>query len=417
LRIERLTSNQLLLVIIIVFVSFNLRAPLTSVGPIIHFIQKEFSLNSSLAGFLTTLPLIVFGVISLFISKVSAKFGSMHTLISGLGFIILGEVIRSYTGLYGLFVGTGILGIGIAIGNVLIPSFIKQKFVHHIGPVTSIYATSMCLSAAIGAGVSAPLILQCHFDWRGTLVIWSALAVITIATMVFYVSKDKPANHPEETKKRVELFGINEKSIWKSPLAWWVTLFMGAQSLVFYSLAAWLPSMIASKGMGAEFAGLMCLIYQLMAIPATLIIPVLAGRRNDQRALTTIKIGIYLLGLLLFYFTESKAIILLSVVLMGIGMGGSISLAIAFISLRTPNAKKTTELSGMSQSFGYFFAAIGPFVLGFMYDTTQSWDLPIMTLVGVLILLAFFGMKAGADNVIGLLSPVTSRKTSLQMNI
>ncbi|WP_300668288.1 MFS transporter [Desulfoluna sp.] len=389
----------MLLVIIIVLVSFNLRAPLTSVGPIIHFIQNEFLLNSSLAGFMTTLPLIVFGVISLFISKISSKFGSIRTLIAGLAFILTGEVIRSYTGLYGLFLGTGILGIGIAVGNVLIPSLIKQKFNHKIGPVTSIYATSMCLSAAIGAGVSAPLILQCDFDWRGTLVIWSALAVITLAAMFFYLTKDKPVQPFKEATKNTELFGINEKSIWKCPLAWWVTLFMGAQSLVFYSLSAWLPSMITAKGMGVEFAGLMCLIYQLMAIPATLIIPVLAGRRDDQRKLTTLKIGIYLSGILLLYFTESQAIILLSVVLMGIGMGGSISLAIAFISLRTPNAKKTTELSGMSQSFGYFFAAAGPFLLGFMYDSTQSWDVPVMMLVVVLILLAIFGLKAGANNV------------------
>ncbi|SDL50452.1 MFS transporter, CP family, cyanate transporter [Maridesulfovibrio ferrireducens] len=391
-------SSQLLLVIIIILVSFNLRAPLTSVGPIIHFIQKEFLLNNSMAGLLTTLPLIVFGIISLFVSKISAKFGSMRTLISGLVLILIGEAIRSYTGLYGLFIGTGILGIGIAVGNVLIPSFIKQKFSAHIGPITSLYATSMCLSAALGAGLSAPLILQFNFDWRDTLFIWSVLAVITIATMFFYLIKNKPAQLPPKTATP-ELFGINEKSIWKSPLAWWVTLFMGAQSLVFYSLAAWLPSMITSKGMGVEFAGLMCLVYQLMAIPATLIIPVLAGRRDDQRKLTTIKIGIYLLGILLLFFTKSKTIILLSVVLMGIGMGGSISLAIAFISLRTPNAKKTTQLSGMSQSFGYFFAALGPFLLGFMYDVTQSWDLPIISLVTVLILLAFFGLKAGANNV------------------
>ncbi|MCW1538051.1 hypothetical protein OLR75_08075 [Campylobacter jejuni] len=42
--------------------------------------------------------------------------------------IFIGEILRSYTGMYGLFLGMLGIGCGIAIANVLLPSFIKEKF-------------------------------------------------------------------------------------------------------------------------------------------------------------------------------------------------------------------------------------------------------------------------------------------------
>ncbi len=123
-------SNPHLLIIFlgIIFVSFNLRAPITSVGPVIDLIQAQYNLNSSMAGFITTLPLLAFAIFSPFVAKINHKIGHGLTMFVGLLLIIIGELVRSYTNVYGLFIGTISIGIGIAIGNVLIPSVIKHKF-------------------------------------------------------------------------------------------------------------------------------------------------------------------------------------------------------------------------------------------------------------------------------------------------
>lgn len=174
---------------------------------------------------------------------------------------------------------------------------------------------------------------------------------------------------------------------------------MGIQSLLFYSLVAWLPTIVVSKGMTDTFAGTMALTFQLTAIPATLAIPILCDKFKNQRGLVISTCTLYLSGMVLFLFGQSPIIITFAVLLMALGMGGSISLSISFISLRSPNASRASELSGMSQSAGYLLAAIGPFLMGIIYDFIQSWTVPIMIFIGLIITLAFCGWRAG-NNVV-----------------
>ncbi|MEJ7207583.1 MFS transporter, partial [Staphylococcus epidermidis] len=53
-----------IVVIAIILIASTLRAPLTSVGPVIHEIKEAMSINDSIAGFLTTIPLIIFAIVS-----------------------------------------------------------------------------------------------------------------------------------------------------------------------------------------------------------------------------------------------------------------------------------------------------------------------------------------------------------------
>lgn len=379
----------------IVFISFNLRAPITSVGPIIDLIKEQFSLSNSLAGGITTLPLIAFAVFSPFVSWISSRFGYGRTMLGGLILIIAGVLIRSYTAVNGLFLGTLLLGIGIAIGNVLIPSIIKHKFGERVGVVTSVYTTSMCIFAALGAGVSVPLALGLKWGWRHTLSVW---CVLTLVTMLIWLPQLERASSScsvgEEDKVK------KEHSIWKSSQAWWVTLFMGTQSLLFYCLVAWLPSIVTSRGMSIEFSGLMALLFQLIGLPATLLMPIVADRFRDQRMITTLSSLLYLLGMVMLFLAGSALFMTIAVVCIGIGMGGSISLAIMFISLRSPHAVKAAELSGMSQSAGYLLAAVGPFLLGLVFDLTSSWNASIIILIFCLLFLLLFGWKAGRNRVV-----------------
>ena len=381
-------SKSLFLVLGILFISFNLRAPITAVGSVVKMIQEEYALGSAAAGFITTLPLIAFAIVSPFVSTLANKLGQANTMFTGLILILIGEAIRSYTGVYGLFAGTAIIGIGIAIGNVIVPGIIKRYFSHRAGLITSIYTSGMCIFAAIGAGVSIPLATGLGLGWQNTLCVWFILTSLTIFIWLpqLFILKKRHSDRNIEH---------DHKSIWTSPLAWWVTLFMGVQSLLFYSLVAWLTTIIISRGLSQSFASSMALLFQLMAIPATLVIPTLCDKFKDQRILSVCVAAIYAIGMILFIFAASPVLMTISVILLSIGMGGSISLSIAFISLRSPNSHTAAELSGMSQSAGYLLAAIGPVVTGFIYDLTLSWTIPIILFIGLIVILAICGMFAG----------------------
>lgn len=391
-------KETILIILGIIFISFNLRAPITAVGSVVKMIKEEYMLSSGMAGFITTLPLIAFAIISPFVAKLSHNWGYGKAMGLGLVFILIGELVRSYTNVSGLFIGTAFLGIGIALGNVLIPSIIKLKFPDRVGLITSIYTSSMIIFAAIGAGVSVPLAKGLNLGWRNALASWF---ILTVITLVIWFPQLKVKGNINFSK--IDTHDINSqsssKSIWKSPVAWSVTLFMGIQSFLFYSLVAWLPTIIVSKGMMDSFAGTMALTFQLIGIPTALIIPILCDKFKSQRGLVLITCLFYISGMSLFLFSQTQTLILISVLLMALGMGGSISLAIAFISLRSPNPKRASELSGMSQSAGYLLAAVGPILMGIIYDTFKSWSFPLIIFLGLIILLGLSGWFAGNDIV------------------
>jgi MFS transporter, CP family, cyanate transporter len=390
----KFNSHLFMVFLGILFVSFNLRAPITSVGPITDLIQNEYSLSNSVAGLITTLPLLAFAIFSPFVAKMNHKFGHGLTMLGGLILIIIGELVRSYTNVYGLFIGTMFIGLGIAIGNVLIPSVIKHKFKKNVGNIISIYITSMCIFAALGAGISIPA--TNILGWNSSLAMWVILAFIALLIWLPQLKKSEEYNNSDDLA--IEKV-MQSKSIWKSPLAWWVTLYMGTQSFLFYTLIAWIPSIIIFKGLDSHFAGMMALLFQLVALPATLLVPIIANKIRHQKLIATIISLNYLAGMIIFLLATTSFGIIISMVFIGIGMGGAISLAIGFITLRTPHAKKAAELSGMSQSAGYLLAAVGPILLGFMFDITKSWTSSIIVLIVAIVLLILFGLKAGRAEV------------------
>ena len=387
-------KDSILVLLGILFISFNLRAPITAVGSVVAMIKSDYLLSNAVAGFITTLPLIAFAVVSPFVSRISSRYGQSKTMMAGLLFILLGEFVRSYTGAVGLFIGTAIIGVGIAIGNVLIPAIIKKNFSDRVGMVTSIYTSGMCIYAAVGAGISVPLAKGMNLGWKNALASWFILTILTILIWLPQVRKN------EERGSVVTAGKSSSSSIWKSPLAWWVTLFMGIQSLLFYSQVAWLPTIVTSKGMTTGFAGNMALMFQLMAIPATLLIPTISDRFKDQKGLVLITCLIYATGMTLFLIGQSEVMIIIAVILLAIGMGGSISLSIAFISMRSPNPSRASELSGMSQSAGYLLAAVGPIMAGGIFDATGSWTIPIILFIALIALLAFSGLFAGSNRTV-----------------
>lgn len=390
----KINKHLIIVFLGIIFVSFNLRAPITSVGPVINLIQIEYHLTNSMAGFITTVPLLAFAIFSPFVAKINHKFGHGLTMLSGIVLIIIGELVRSYLGVFGLFIGTIFIGIGIAIGNVLIPSVIKHKFKKNVGNIISIYITSMCIFAALGAGISIPA--TNIFGWNTSLSMWVVLALIALLIWLPQLKKSEGYNNNDDLAIQE---AMKSKSIWKSPLAWWVTLYMGTQSLLFYTLIAWVPSIVIFKGLDSNFAGMMVLLFQLVGLPATLLVPIIANKIKHQKLIATIISLNYLFGMIMFLFATTSLGIIISMVFIGIGTGGAISLAIGFITLRTPHAKKAAELSGMSQSAGYLLAAVGPIFMGLLYDITKSWTSSIILLIVAIILLTIFGLKAGRAEV------------------
>ena len=375
-----------LLVAGIVIAGANLRAALTAVGPLVREIRADTGISSGAAGLLTTLPLLCFAALALPAPALARRFGLRRVLTGGLLLLAAGIALRSAPGVVALFAGTTLLGLAIAVGNVLLPSLVKHEFPAYTGLLMGVYITVMNSGAALGAGVSVPLAQQ-GFGWRGALGVWALPALVAALVWFYLLRGDRPMSPVAVTSRG---------SLWRSPLAWQVTLFMGLQSVVFYASIAWLPEILQSGGLSAAQAGWMVSLMQFVGIPAALFAPILAGRRPAQRGLlatAALLSGAGILGLLL----SGGALTILWVSLLGLGQGASISLALTLFALRTTDAAGAAALSGMAQSAGYLLAAAGPFLFGVLHDLTQSWSLPLALLFTVTVALLFAGLGAGRD--------------------
>jgi MFS transporter, CP family, cyanate transporter len=377
-----------LLVAGIVLLAANLRPAITSVGPLIGEIRADIGISNGLIGLLTALPLLAFAALSPLAPRLARRWGMEFTLLVSLIALTVGIVLRSLPSVAALFAGTALLGTAIAISNVLLPSLMKRDFPTRVGLMTSVYSTIMGSWAALAAGVSVPIAQGLGIGWRGSLACWALLAVVAIVVWLPQLRSQR-AVASERTSTTV-------RGLWRSPLAWQVTLFMGFQSLVFYAVVTWLSAILRDQGMSATSAGWIVSLFQLVGIPSSFLVPMLAGRRPSQRILV-IAVGILCLTAYAGLLSTSNTLIPLWITLLGFGQGACISLALMFFILRTPDAAHAAELSGMAQSIGYLLAAAGPVLFGLLHDLTHTWTIPLLTLVAVTLGMLCTGLGAGRN--------------------
>ena len=378
----------------IILVAFNLRPAITSVGPLVGIIGEDLGLANWSLGLLTSLPLIAFAAVSPIVPNLANRLTTERTMLLGLVILLTGICIRSISMVFLLFIGTILVGVGIAVCNVLLPVIVKNQFPDKIGLMTSVYSTSMGLVASLASGLSVPLASGGNLGWQKTLIIWGIPAALAIIIWI-YVVKQRKGNGQALDKVR-----SSDHRIWRSSLAWQIALYFGLQSFLFYVTIAWLPAILNGKGMSMESSGWLLSLTQFIGLPLSFIIPVLATRFRSQRLIAFLLGVCSVVGFGGLLLDSSYPIMIISIVLMGIGLGGTFPLGLTFIAIRARNGSQAAELSGMVQSIGYILAAIGPMLFGSLYDFTQMWTAPIISLVIVSALLIIFGIYSGRDKYV-----------------
>ncbi|CAD2073173.1 putative transporter YycB [Jeotgalicoccus aerolatus] len=377
-----------LLIIGVILVGANLRVPLTSAGALVSFIRDDFGISNALAGAITTLPLIAFALLSPFAPKLAGKFGMERTIGISLVLLFAGILIRSAGGIELLFFGTLLIGLAIAIGNVLMPGIVKMNFPLQIGLMTGLYAIVMNVFGALGSGLSIPIASSGNFGWTGSLLVWGVLTLVTIVIWLPQLKKSRPAENSSVQ--------ATSGSLMRSSLAWKITLFMGAQSLIFYTLITWLPTILTANGYDIHLAGWGVFIFQFASIPFTFIIPVIADKMKNQVLIALAASGMIIVGIL-GLLAGLTQLTLLWIVLLGMGNGSAFSLSMMFFTLRTKDGYQAAELSGMAQSFGYLLAAFGPVLVGGLQDITGSWTLPLLLVTLAAAVMLITGIAAGKN--------------------
>lgn len=398
--LQSVHAHRFLYLIAFIVIGFNLRPALTSVGSMLGIIRDQLQLANWSAGLLTSLPLIAFAVMSPVAPKVGRKLGNVRAMFVGLLIALVGICVRSIPTSPTLFIGTIVLGIGIATLNVLLPAVIKERFPDKVGQMTSVYSTSMVVFAAFGSGVSVTIAENLGVGWEISLLVWVVLIIIGIAVWLVVMHREK-AEYRYDTLNNVTQTKSEQVNIWKSALAWQVTLYMGFQATCFYVIISWLPEILVSEGFSIVVAGWLISYAQFISLPATFFTPVIATKFKNQQLLAFLLGMLFVIGFIGILIGGSSILLIVWVTLLGFTTGATVSLSLTFIGLRAKNAHQASDLSGMVQSVGYVLPAIGPLFIGLLFDWTNAWTIPLITMVIISLCVSLVGLGAGRDKYVG----------------
>lgn len=380
-----------LLLLGILMIATTLRVTFTGTAPLLDMVRDTFGLTTAQTGILTTLPLLAFAIISPLAAGFARRFGTERTLFAAVTIICAGIALRSAGSVAFLYIGTAIVGCGIAVGNVLLPSLLKRDFPGQVAHLTGAYSLTMGVAAAIGSVMVVPIALH-GYGWQGALL---SLMIFPIAAALVWLpqlKKHTPANLSSNP-------ALHSRGIWSSPLAWQVTLYLGINSLIYYVIIGWLPSILISHGYSEAQAGSLHGLLQLATAIPGLFIGLVLSRLKDQRAIAVLMALLWGTSAVGLWLLPDFASVWICVG--GFGSGAAMILGLSFIGLRTGSAHQAAALSGMAQCVGYLLAAFGPPLMGKIHDISGSWNIPLMGCAVLSIIMAVFGAWAGRKAEIG----------------
>lgn len=381
-------------ILVVILISGNLRSPIISVAPVLGDIKAAMKLDSFQVSLLTSIPLFMFATCSVLVSRFSHQFSISRFLLYSLIILSFGLFLRITGSVWMLFLGSVFIGLGICIGNVVTPGYIKNNFPKQIGLMTGIFAVAMNLTAALASGFSVKIGEWTGFGWRGSLGIWLVIAGLGLFVLVLELIFNK--KNPDQAKSSLSSSDFN---MFRSAQAWNISIFMGLQSLFYYCMVAWLPSFLTDYHMQGDSTGWVLFMIQITMIPVTFCSPIIAHKMKDQRILIVLICVLMMASTMMFAGLKSQWIYV-NAVIIGISNGLSFSLSILFFSTRTKNSANAVKISGMAQSVGYLIAAFGPPVFGKLHDWDPSWKSSFYFLSIAVALMFYFGMKAARNRYV-----------------
>ncbi len=384
----------------ILLIAANLRPSITAVGPVLNDIRSSLQFSSGVASVLISIPLLAFGLFSPVAPWIARRLGLEGALAAALGALAVGIAARSLPWPPALWIGTTVLGAAIAVMNVVLPSLVKRDYPNRVGQITGLYTAALSGVAAIAAGIAVPIARLAHEGWRLSLGVWALLALIALAVLAPRLRRRPDIAGTPSDQPQLAAAAPSYRSPWRSVLGWQVTIFMGVQSTVYFSLITWLPSIEQSTGVSATTAGFHLFLLNIGSLVSNLVLAVIIHRRaGDQRVIATVIAVLIAAGVVGELTSPSFSV--MWVCLLGLGTGGSLTLALSLFALRAGHHQQAADLSGMAQSIGYLMAAGGPIAIGILHDATGSWNAALVALLVLIAAQLVISLFASRDRQIG----------------
>lgn len=385
------SGSRVFSLVAVVFLAGCLRAGVTAFGPLAVRIGADVGLSATEAGALAALPVIAFGLFALPTATLARRLGFDRLALLSLIVLGSGLALRLLIPAWSLWVGTALVGVGIATLNVLLPVLVKRDFAPNGPLILGITTCTMTGTAALGAGLAVVITDATGGQWR--LALGASLPVVLVSIVLFAIRARRDRLGVAASDHNP---GIN---LWRSPIAWAVTAYMSLQSTVFYTFVNWMPTIEQHAGVAEASAGLHLAIAQVSGIPFGFLVAWLMNRMRDQRLIAVGFLPVTMIGLIGGMLLPQ--LMPVWTVLIGLTTGMMLPVALGLISERAATAGDAARMSGMAQAIGYCCAGLGPIVAGGLFEATGGWTATLGMQLACILGLVFAGLAAGRDRTMG----------------
>ncbi len=355
--------------------SLALRPQIIAIGPLLPLIREDLDLPASLAGLLTTIPVLCMGIFAPIGPQVAARLGPRTAFGACLGIIVACGLLRAVAPAYPLILlATLGLGIGIGVAGAIPSMVVSQRVPERPALGTGAYAGGIVAGSTIAAGVAIPLAIG--GDWRLSLLLLSAASLLSIAAWLLLVRGEGNMPRLDPTARRLP---------WRSGTGWLLVLLFGLQSVMYYGIVAWLPNAFVERGWSTATAGSLIAVFNGIGLVTTIGVPLVAdrlGARRPQLLASSVVAAVAMVGVILV-----PALAFGWIALLGLALGVVFPLVLTLPLDVTDDPGQVGSVAALMLFGGYILSSLAPFVLGAARDVTGDFETSLWLLVAVAVIL------------------------------
>ena len=390
----------------IVILALNLRTPIIAPTAILPDIQEGTGFSAAGLGLLTGLPVLLFALATPLAGKFITRLGAEATVLACLSGVLLGTVLRSVGPSWLVLAGTGIIGLAITLGNIVVPVIIRREVPwEQVSLVTGLYSAMMnvgSMATLIGTGPLAEA-----FGWRWALAAWGGLAFLGLgfwmvlirvrvrregeaARAVAAESADDPSL-TEAAAPVVKPSWAEAPASFRLIIALLIITFSG-QSTAYYVTTTWLPSYLSDTiGLAPTAAGGTASLFQIAAILGAFGVPLLAVKTKPWVPVAIV--AVLWLSLPVGLLAAPGAYWLWATT-GGIAQGGGFTAIFSIIARTAGSDAQTASASARVQFGGYLAATLAPPFAGWLNTATAGWTAPLLLILAATLAFTITGLLA-----------------------
>jgi CP family cyanate transporter-like MFS transporter len=376
----------------VILIASTLRPPVASVGPLLSEVTSNLGLNPAQLGIVTSVPVLCFGFGAFAGPWVVRKLGLHHALFWILVSLLLATALRGVDGFITLLVCSIVVGLAIAVANVILPTVIRSDYPNLIAPLTVAYTMTMAVSASLAATIAVPLSLDLG-GWRVSMAVWAVVILAAVLVWAPHLRGREP-----EVPQTQDVAKAQRSAVSRSSITWWIVAFFGIQSAGFYVVLNWLPSVLSDYGLSRSAAGSILGLATIVGVPVGVLLGPLYRR---LKSLSWLAVGLStftLSGYLIVWLAPSIATA--GSIIIGLGQASTFPVSLYLIGTKAQSEGMTTRLSALAQGWGYLVAAVATFGAGFLRASSGGWALPLGVIVALTVIQLVSGYFVGRPGAI-----------------